>query len=252
MIVSMMQPTFLPWIGYFELMKKADIFIILDDFQFVYQSYHQKNKLLVNKDTFDWYTVPIDKSNSFKKLISEAKIKETLPWRNKMWKSIENNYRKAKYFSVYEAEIKNIILEPTTSLLEQNMRFINFIAEILVCKEKIKFSSMIDKTGMRSEEIISILKAIGGTTYLSAHGSFEYMHEDNLFPRTDIKVLFQNHIPKAYQQQRTKEFIPYLSTLDVLLNVGSEGINEIVEGTSSWLTWGEMVGRYYKECRSNE
>lgn len=252
MIVSMMQPTFLPWIGYFELLKKSDLFIILDDFQFVYQSYHQKNKLLVNKDTFDWYTVPIDKGHSFKKRISEAKIKETLPWRKKMWKSIENNYGKSKYFEIYKEEIKNIILEPTPSLLEQNMRFINFVAEIIDCRTKIKFSSEINKIGTRSEEVLSILKTVGGTTYLSAYGSFGYMYEDDLFSKSEIKVLFQNHIPKVYMQQRTNEFIPYLSALDVLLNVGAEGFNDIIEGTLSWLTWEEMVERYHKERCNNE
>ena len=61
MNVAMMQPTFLPWLGYFQLIYKSDIFIFLDDFQFSVQSYHQRNKLFVNQDQVDWYTVPIKK-----------------------------------------------------------------------------------------------------------------------------------------------------------------------------------------------
>ena len=71
-----MQPTFLPWIGYFELLACCDKFIILDDFQFVYQSFHSKNKLFVNINTVDWYTVPIDKKNSFEQPLNIVKIKE--------------------------------------------------------------------------------------------------------------------------------------------------------------------------------
>ena len=78
------------------------------------------------------------------------------------------------------------------------------------------------------------------------------MYEDDLFSKSDIKVLFQNHIPKFYEQQRTSDFIPYLSALDVLFNVGADNINEIIEGTSSWLTWDEMVAKYHKECCHNE
>ena len=65
MKVAMMQPTFLPWQGYFELIYQADCFIFLDDFQFSVQSYHQRNRLFVNRDQVGWYTVPVKKSNAF-------------------------------------------------------------------------------------------------------------------------------------------------------------------------------------------
>ena len=113
MKVAMMQPTFLPWIGYFELLACCDKFIILDDFQFVYQSFHSKNKLFVNINTVDWYTVPIDKKNSFEQPLNIVKIKESIPWRKKFWKRIENNYSKSSYFDEFKESIKDIILEPT-------------------------------------------------------------------------------------------------------------------------------------------
>lgn len=244
MKVAMMQPTFLPWVGYFELLACCDKFIILDDFQFVYQSFHSKNKLFVNIDAIDWYTVPVDKKISFQQPINIVRIKESIPWRKKLWKRLENNYSKACYFYEVKDTVKNIILEPTDSLLKQNMRFINYIAEILDCTNKIEYSSNITKKGKRSEEVLTILKAVNADVYLSAHGSFEYMYNDKIFPVKDIELLFQNHIPKVYKQNRSNKFIPFLSMLDALFNLGEQGIRKILYGTDRWLTWDEMVNNY--------
>lgn len=250
MKVAMMQPTFLPWVGYFELLACCDKFIILDDFQFVYQSFHSKNKLFVNIDTVDWYTVPIDKKKSFEQPLNIVKIKESIPWRKKFWKRIENNYSKALCFDEFKDIIKDIILEPTDSLLEQNMRFINYVAKLLDCENKIEYSSNLVKVGKRSEEILSILRFVHADIYLSAHGSFQYMYNDKIFPVKDVDVLFQNHVPKYYKQNRSSEFIPYLSMLDALFNVGSEGIKDILYGTDKWLSWNNMVNRYIGEVKN--
>ena len=91
---------------------------------------------------------------------------------------------------------------------------------------------------------MTILRAVDADVYLSAHGSFEYMYNDKIFPVKDIEVLFQNHIPKVYKQNRSNKFIPFLSMLDALFNLGEQGIRNILYGTDRWLTWDEMVNNY--------
>ena len=243
----MMQPTFLPWIGYFELILNSDVFVILDDFQFVHRSYHQKNRLLVSLNVTDWYTVPVNKKGSFKEKINKVKIKENNLWREKIWKRLENNYSKTSYYKTIESDIKGIILTPTDNLLEQNMRFINYVLDLLKIKTDIIFSSDIYKTGERSGLILNILRSLKADEYLCANGSFEYMLEDKIFPVEDVKVLFQNHVPIEYKQIRTTKFIPYLSILDALFNVGPDGVKEIINGTKKWLEWEDMHKYYLKE-----
>lgn len=190
--VAMMQPSFLPWLGYFELIRNADVFIFLDDFQFVYQSFECRNRLFVSKNVVGWLTVPVDKKNDFLKPINGISIREDLKWRNKMWRGIENNYGKTSYFATYVDTIKPLLVEPQFNLAKQNIGLISAICNILELKPKFLYSSQMPIEGKRSERVKNLLNAVGATKYLSAHGSFGYMFEDGVFPLPNIEVLFQN------------------------------------------------------------
>src|SRR5208283_1652582 len=106
MRVAMMQPTFLPWQGFFELIYQSERFIFLDDFQFSARSYHQRNRLFSHPNRIDWYTVPIQKSVSFGPSIDKVTIMESIPWRSKMWKGIRHNYSRAKYYDAIAPSIE--------------------------------------------------------------------------------------------------------------------------------------------------
>lgn len=252
MKIAMMQPSFMPWLGFFELIAKVDKFVVLDDFQFVYQSYHQKNRLFSSKEQVDWYIVPIDKKNSFKKPINEVIIKDNINWREKMWRRFEANYKKSKYFNCFSEELKNIILCSEYSLLKQNLSIINFACRILGYEDKFVYSSNLKCEGKRSELINNILLKVGASEYYSAQGSFEYMYEDGIFPSQKIEVLFQNFKPKPYFQIGSTEFTPYLSIIDALFNIGPEETKVLVEsGTEVWLKWDDMISILKKEGRCN-
>jgi hypothetical protein len=98
MKVGMMQPLCMPWQGFFELIYQSERFIFLDDYQFVIQSHHQRNLLFSNPGKTDWYTIPVQKSISFKMPFNQVSILERIPWRVKMWKRIQQNYSKAPYY----------------------------------------------------------------------------------------------------------------------------------------------------------
>lgn len=243
MKVAMMQPTFIPWPGYFELILKSDVFIILDDFQFSYQSYHQRNRLFVNYGQADWYVIPVNKSISFKASLNQVKISETTNWRVKMLKRIKANYSKAPYYEFISPWVETWLLEPTPNLSSLNFAFIKFVSDLLGYQGEFRFSSELPSEKLRSERVMEILRWCTAKTYYCAKGSFDYMLEDNLFPVQDITVCFQNFQPTPYLQVGSKnEFIPYLSILDPLMNIGPDRTNEIVlNGTKKWLLWHEML-----------
>lgn len=243
MRVAMMQPAFMPWQGYFELILKSDRFIFLDDFQFSVQSYHQRNRLFVNKGQVDWYTVPVQKSSSFGAPLNKTKINEIIPWRKKMLKRIEANYSKAPYYSEIAPFMSSWLLTPKESLAEQNIVFIKFVCELLDVKCKFRFSSENHSKSRRSERVIELLRWCEADFYLCAKGAFEYMLEDNVFPISDITVLFQDFKASRYEQVGVVDnFIPSLSILDALMNIGPVATKELIHnGTDRWMYWQEMA-----------
>lgn len=248
MKIAMMQPSFLPWQGFFELICKSDIFIILDDFQFSVQSYHQRNRLFINKGQTDWYTVPIKKNISFGEAINETVINNNMPWRIKMWKRIQQNYSKATYFSEIAPLIEEWLLNSNEFLADLNVAFIKIVCSILKIDTEIRLSSQFTSNARRSHKVLELLRWGNANQYLCAKGSFGYMKEDAVFPVNDIEILFQDYIPKHYEQVGSpNKFVPFLSVLDALFNVGPEQTYALIEnGTEKWLTWDSICTQ--SEC----
>ena len=249
MNIGMMQPTFLPWLGYFELIDKSDTFIFLDDFQFSVQSYHQRNRLFVNKGQVDWYSVPIKKTLSYQMPLNKAQTNEDIRWRIKSWKRIQQNYGKARYFKAYEAAIEQWLLSTYSHLAEQNISFIKMICEIIGITRVFLKSSELASQKQRSERVVELLRWSNAHCYYCANGSFDYMFQDQIFPVSNIDVLFQNFNPKAYTQVGSPDnFFPYLCVLDALFNIGPDETAALIKGgTTEWATWEMMVFKKAEE-----
>ncbi len=243
MKVAMMQPSFLPWLGFFELICKSERFLILDDFQFSVQSYHQRNRLFVNKGQVDWYTVPVKKAVSFGKALNNVRINDDAPWRVKMWKRIQQNYSKASFYSLVAPPVKEWLFKAAESLSAQNVAFIEMVCDLINLRRDIRLSSQFKLATQRAERVAELLRLNNADIYYCAKGSFDYMLADGLFPVSDVTALFQDFQPKAYPQIGSpNDFIPYLSVLDALMNVGPEQTVELIDqGTEKWLTWDEMT-----------
>jgi hypothetical protein len=245
MKVAMMQPSFLPWMGFFELIYQSERFIFLDDFQFSVQSYHQRNRLFCNHGQVDWYTVPVKKVNAFKLPLDQVIIMETIPWRAKMWKRIQQNYSKAEHYHEIAPFIEKWLFSSSQSLAENNINFIMGVCNVLNLDREYHFSSQLSSKSQRSARVLELLRWCEADRYYCAKGSFDYMFEDGLFPVEDIDILFQNFRPQAYPQVGCGEsFCPYLSVLDALMNAGPMRTLEMIEnGTETWHNWDQMVSK---------
>lgn len=251
--VAMMQPTFLPWLGYFELIMKVDLFVFCDDFQFVGKSWHQKNKLLFNKRIVTDITVPVKKKGAYKQNINDVAIREDLPWRTKLWKSIKLNYQKTPFYTEYADKIEPLLMKPQENLARQNIELIKYISSLLGIQTEFIQSSDIQKEGARSVLVANLLNEVKADAFYQASGSFIYMYEDKVFPIKDIPVYFQDATPISYRQYNnaTGSFVPYLSVMDALFNVGAEQTRGIIGSmTKHWLTWDEMVKAHNQELEA--
>lgn len=240
----MMQPAFLPWQGFFELIYQSERFILLDDFQFSVQSYHQRNRLFSDKDRVDWYTVPVIKSASFKRPLNATQINEILPWRSKMLKRLAQNYSKAPYFREVFPRIETWITGSAESLASLNEGFIRIVLDLLRWDREILYSSSHPSALERSARVAELLQWAGAERYCCARGSFGYMQQDGLFPLPDVDVVFQDFLPQPYPQIGSPaRFISHLSTLDALMNLGPADTAELIaSGSPRWQTWAEMTG----------
>jgi hypothetical protein len=245
MKIAMMQPTFLPWIGFFELIYKSDVFIFLDDFQFSVQSFHQRNRLFVNAKQVDWYTVPVFKSKSFKANLNCVLINDSVKWRKKMIVRVIQNYSKTPYFNEIFPLFESCILLNAESIAHLNINFITSIVRLFGWQRNFLFSSYYETMSVRSQRVLELLQLSNATQYYSAKGSWDYMSSEKIFPIEGVEILFQDFNLKSYSQSSSPlEFVPFLSVLDALFNIGpSETAELITNGTKHWATWFEMVDK---------
>jgi len=239
--VALMQPAFLPWLGYFELIDRSDTFIFLDDFQFSHQSWQQRNRLFVDRRKIGWYTLPV-RGGAWRGPLNEAEIAADAPWREAMWKRLEANYARTPFFDAVAPGVRAWLFAPAASVAAMNAAFILHVCTLLGIAPAFRRSSELPSRATRSARVLELLEWCGADRYRCAHGSFDYMKSDGVFPVPHIDVLFQNHVPLPYPQAGSPgKFVPYLSVLDALFNVGpAETLALVRGGTRKWLTWSEM------------
>lgn len=238
----MMQPTFLPWQGLFELVLATDRFVFLDDFQFSLQSYQQRNRLFVDRGRVDWYSVPVRKE-SFRAPLNEARVSAHDRWQQKMLKRIQANYVRAPFFAEFYPWLESWLGAEHESLAALNLEFIGHVCELFGATTELRLSSDRPSQAQRSERVLELVRWCEADTYLSARGSFGYMFEDGIFPAPGLEVMFQDFDCRPYPQVGAAgEFVSHLSVLDALMNVGPEATLELVRGgTRRWIEWDELV-----------
>lgn len=239
-VVAMMQPTFMPWQGYFELIMKADVFVFLDDFQFSYQSWQQRNKLFADHGRAGWYTAPVLKPHL--QPLNRTLVAPDL-WTVNLLKRLEQNYGKAPFFDEVWPVVSTWLDWKYESLAQMNMDFIVRVVRLFGNWDtEFCLSSNHPSELKRSKRVLQLLQAHDAEKYLAGRSAFQYMKFDGLFPVDDIDVVFQDYECKPYPQVGSDEFVPYLSVLDALFNVGVEGTLELVRGgTKHWTEWREMT-----------
>jgi hypothetical protein len=239
---ALMQPTFLPWQGFFGLILSSDIFVFLDDFQFCRRSYHQRNRLFLPNRSVAWATVPVEHTGNSDCKINEVKPLLGVEFIRKFERTLQQAYGKTPHFDDIFPLIIEWILKKWDTLAEMNIDFIKMVADLVGLKSKFITSSEI-YTGcsVRSQRLEAILETIGAASYLSARGSYSYMREDGIFPINNIETYFQHFVPKPYRQIQTKDFVSHLSVLDSLFQIGTRGtLDVLIHSQEGFIIWDDM------------
>lgn len=223
MICAIMQPTYLPWLGYFELISNSDIFVFFDDVQFVKRSWHHRNKIKLHEGEL-MLSVPVLSKGKSGQKINEVLIDNEGNWRKKHMQSIVLNYQKTRYFHDYIEELNNIYSNNYTHLLDLNVTLIKFLMDKIGIKTKTMMSSELQVEGEKNEKIVGICKKVKADVLYDAAGAQDIL-DQVYFEQNNVKLVFQKYEHPVYRQHG--KFVPYMSTLDLLFNEGN-GSLEII------------------------
>lgn len=207
------QPDFLPWIGFFQKLKKSDIFVVLDDVQFIRRGWINRDKILINNKV-SWLTVPVKSKGKYQELIKNIMIDYSNNWVDEFSKTIYHNYHKHPYYEKHGLKIIEIMQKKQKYLIDLNMELIDYVSSYYEIRRKIIFSSSLKLKEKRGEKILEILKLLNANQYITGIGSKNYLDEKN-FEKKNIKVHFYN----KYSNLQNKEKILQddLSILDYML-----------------------------------
>jgi len=230
MKVAIMQPMYLPWIGYFGLMNTVDIFVFLDSVQFSKQSWQQRNRIKTPNGTM-WLTVPVLSKGKSGQLISEVAV-DLRGFQRKHRCTIEQSYKRTQYFNAYATALFEILEQKNTLLSELNISLILYLKNAFGINAKIVLASEIarDPSWDKVEYLMNICNELNATEYHSPVGSKEYLSGSiNLFREAGISIKYNEFLHPEYSQQHG-EFIPYLSAVDLLFNEGPKSLDIIKSG----------------------
>jgi hypothetical protein len=224
--VAIQQPTYLPWLGYFEQIARADVFVFLDIVQFEHRSWQNRNRLKTVAGDVFWLSVPVTD------LPLDTPIKDvTIAAANKSWRkkhlgSIRANLGSAPYFKQYFPIIEQWLTTDYTLLADLNIAGIMAMVELLKIETRILRASDLPVEGARSDLVLSICRALNANEYYSAAGSKSYL-DTALLAEHGITTTFQEWVHPAYEQG-SSPFVPQLAAIDALMHVGADAARRFI------------------------
>jgi hypothetical protein len=227
MIVSVHQPQYLPWLGYFDKIHKSDTFVFLDNVQYKEREFQNRNKIRT-KDGWIWMTVPIISKGQGRQNISEVRIDNEIDWQRKHLGSIRSNYAQAEFFDKYYQLLEGILAKKHEYLKDLNIEITRSILDELSIDTAIFFESDLKITTMSSARIVDICKKLSADTYLSGSGGRDYIDEQ-LFKGAGVRLVYQEYKHPEYKQCYDP-FEPYMSIVDLLFNHGKASREKLLSG----------------------
>jgi len=227
MIVSINQPAYLPWLGYFHRIAVSDLHIVLDDVQFEKNSFTNRNKLRM-KQGWCWLTVPLKTKGRFGELINQLEIANDQKWANKHLNTIRMNYAKAPYFKEHIGFFVETYSHDWHYLSDLIHKTTNHILGTLQIRTPLRRSSEMKVGGRKDELVLNLCRAVGADVYLSGPLGRNYIRE-KIFQDAGIRVIYQNYIHPVYRQLHPG-FEAHMSTVDLIFNHGPRSYEIMTAG----------------------
>lgn len=217
-----MQPAYLPWAGYCQRILRSDVHIVLDSVKIgghTKTQFINRNRVLAPNGS-TWLTLPLSKQKSNSLQIKDIFLADTLGWKKKQYETLRHSYAKAGHYPPHDAFFKRFFNSTFTKMIDAITTSTQYLLDVLDCRKPTFFSSQLKVPGTKSELILNLCRAVGASEYISGPFGKDYL---NLaaFEQAGIAVTFHDYVPVSYDQTMPG-FVPYLSVVDMLFNLGAE------------------------------
>jgi len=230
--IAIMQPTFLPWLGYFGLIDAVDMFVILDDVQFDRRSWQQRNRIVsAGKELI--ITVPVKKTGKVDQLINNTEITED--WdahRRKLLMTLHHSYSKAPFYKEFINDLEAILDVQEYNISKLNLNLINWACEKFNITTSILLASDVPVEGAKANYIVKICKYLSAHTYVSPPGSKVYIEQTDAFKKNNINLEYFLFNHPVYSQN-SETFISHMSFVDALFNEGDKKTSALIKNSYS-------------------
>lgn len=232
MIVVVSQPMFLPWVGLFEQVALADVFVHYDDVQLPRGRSFMSRVQVKTADGPRWMTAPLDHRRSGP-TIAETWMDADRHWRQKHQRLLHHALARAPQVDAMSRLAEEIYSADTDNLADFNIRAVERLAGVLGATPRFLRSSALSAAGgSGSERLLSICRELGADTYLTGHGAANYLDHE-LFERSGIEVRYIDYCARPWPQQHGA-FTPYVTVLDLLAARGEEAPQHLAPSSTHW------------------
>lgn len=226
MRLTIMQPAYWPWLGWFHRVAISDMLIILDNVQIDLNSrtkFANRNRIRT-KDGWQWITVPLKTKGKFGNLyLNQIEVENNQRWSEKHLNVIRHNYSKSLFYERHEIYLIDLYSRKWKLLTELANETTRYLLDTLQIKKPFISSSEMNVSGQKDELLLNLCKAAGADTYISGPFGRTYIHE-NLFEANGLKVLYHDYKHPVYPQTYER-FEPFMSAIDLLMNCGDKSKN---------------------------
>lgn len=226
-VCAIHQPNFFPWLGYFDKIRRADVFVFLDDVAYPKSgsgtgSWVNRVRIAINNAPA-WITCPIRREHGVQ-VIRNVYIDDSQPWRKKLLRTLEINYRKARNYTRVMPLLESLVLFETDNLCQFNLHAVTSICRLLGIECEFRLQSECGVASAATQLLIDLTRKAGADTYLCGGGASGYQR-DELFPENGLRVVYQDFAPEPYGDPA--RFHPGLSVIDYLLHAEIPAIDAI-------------------------
>ena len=221
--VAIVQSCYIPWKGYFDLIRDVDEFILFDDVQFTKRDWRSRNRIKTPQGLL-WLSVPVQTKGKYLQAIKDTKVSDP-SWNEQHWRTISTHYAKAPFFAKYRDSLAALYAECTdTHLSQNNRRLTEGLCGMLGIPTKLSWSSDYIVIPGKTERLVSLCQQANATEYLSGPAARDYLQPE-LFEQAGITLRYADYAGYPEYPQLYPPFEHFVSVIDLLVSVGPDALS---------------------------
>ncbi|MEW6278784.1 MAG: WbqC family protein [Candidatus Eremiobacterota bacterium] len=224
MKVVILQPGYLPWLGYFDQMARCDRFVVYDDVQYDRHGWRNRNRIKTSQGV-RWLTVPVLRAE--RPLIRDARVGPG-SWARRHLMTLQQSHSRAPHAASVLHRLAPLYERPWTFLLDLDLAVCEVLRELLGLKTPLVLASDLKVEGGRCQRLVEMCRRLQADTYLTGRAARAYLDE-SLFAAQGIRVEYQDYQHPIYPQLHG-DFVPYLSVVDLLVNCAPNALQILTGG----------------------